>query len=55
MVVAQLGLTLGVISGPIYGVVVVMAIATTMVAPPLLNLTYRDVTRGVPVEQFDVG
>ena len=55
MVVAQLGLTLGVISGPIYGVVVVMAIATTMVAPALLNLTYRDVTRGVPVEQFDLG
>jgi Kef-type K+ transport system membrane component KefB len=41
MVVAQLGLTMGVISRPIYGVVVAMAVATTLVAPPLLALVYR--------------
>jgi Kef-type K+ transport system membrane component KefB len=41
MVVAQLGLSLGVISQPVYGVVVFAALATTIVAPPLLALAYR--------------
>lgn len=40
MVVAQIGLTMGVISPNIYGVVVFMAVATTLVAPPLLKLAY---------------
>jgi Kef-type K+ transport system membrane component KefB len=43
MVVAQLGLSMGALSQPIYGVVVFAALATTLVAPPLLNLTYKDV------------
>jgi Kef-type K+ transport system membrane component KefB len=42
MVVAQIGRGLGVIPNEVYGVVVFMSIATTMVAPPLLKLTYRD-------------
>lgn len=42
MVVAQLGLSMGVIQKPIYAVVVFMAVATTLIAPPLLNLTFRD-------------
>ena len=42
MVVAQLGLAMGAITGEIYGVVVLVALATTVVAPPLLNLVYRD-------------
>jgi Kef-type K+ transport system membrane component KefB len=42
MVVAQLGLAMGVISRPVYGVVVVMAVATTLVAPPLLAAVNRD-------------
>jgi Na+:H+ antiporter len=41
MVVAQLGLSLGVIAENIYAVVVFMSIATTLIAPPLLKLTYR--------------
>jgi Kef-type K+ transport system membrane component KefB len=45
MVVAQMGLSMGVISQPVYGVVVVMAVATTVIAPPLLALVYR----GAPV------
>jgi Kef-type K+ transport system membrane component KefB len=40
MVVAQIGLTMGVISGDAYAVVVFMAIATTLVAPPLLRLLF---------------
>jgi Kef-type K+ transport system membrane component KefB len=45
MVVAQIGLSMGVIAQNIYGVVVFMAVATTLVAPPLLNLSYRDLMR----------
>ena len=41
MVVAQIGLAMGVIARDIYGVVVFMAVATTIVAPPLLKLAYR--------------
>ncbi len=42
MVVAQIGLGLAVIPKAIYGVVVFMSIATTIVAPPLLKLAYRN-------------
>ncbi|MDX2269754.1 MAG: cation:proton antiporter [Bryobacter sp.] len=42
MVVAQIGSSLGVIPKDVYGVVVFMSIATTMVAPPLLKFTYRE-------------
>ncbi len=48
MVVAQIGLTMGAISRPIYGVVVAMAVATTLIAPPLLALAYRGSGRTVP-------
>lgn len=41
MVVAQIGLAMGVIARDIYGVVVFMAVATTIVTPPLLKLAYR--------------
>ncbi len=44
MVVAQLGLSLGVIGENIYAVVVFMSVATTLVAPPLLKLTFRRVS-----------
>jgi Kef-type K+ transport system membrane component KefB len=42
MVVAQIGLGLGVIGKEIYGVVVFMAVMTTIAAPPLLKWAYRD-------------
>ncbi|MEY5024580.1 MAG: hypothetical protein RLZZ244_108, partial [Verrucomicrobiota bacterium] len=41
IVVAQIGLTLGIVSDAIFGVVVAMAVATTLVAPPLLQLLFR--------------
>ena len=50
MVVAQIGLSLGVVGHRIYDAVVFMSIATTVLAPPLLKLAYKDVrvseTRG---------
>jgi Kef-type K+ transport system membrane component KefB len=42
MVVAQIGLGLGVMSKSVYGIVVFMSVATTLVAPPLLRWAYRD-------------
>lgn len=41
LVVAQLGLAMGVISQRVYGVVVFMAVATTLMAPPLLVAVFR--------------
>ena len=37
IVVAQLGLSLGVISGALYGIVIFMAVATTLIAPLFLR------------------
>lgn len=37
IVVAQIGLTLGVITAQLYGVVLFMAVATTLIAPPFLK------------------
>ena len=57
MVVAQIGLSLGVISGRIYDAVVFMAIGTTLVAPPLLQLAYRKLVtlESSSKEQLPVG
>jgi Kef-type K+ transport system membrane component KefB len=41
MVVAQIGLGFGIIQHNVYAVVVFMSVATTIVAPPLINLTFR--------------
>ena len=41
MVVAQIGLGFGIISQPVYGVVVFMSVATTIVAPPLIKVAFR--------------
>lgn len=45
MVVAQIGLSLGVIAQHIYDAVVFMSIATTLIAPPSLKWAYKTVTR----------
>jgi Kef-type K+ transport system membrane component KefB len=37
------GLKAGAITQPVYGVAVFMAVMTTILAPPVLNLLYRDV------------
>jgi Kef-type K+ transport system membrane component KefB len=55
MVVAQIGLGLGVISQHVYGVVVFMAVATTLVAPPLLALAYRNLQGTKEEEVFRIG
>jgi Kef-type K+ transport system membrane component KefB len=44
MVVAQIGLGMGVMAANVYGVVVFMSVATTIAAPPLLRWAYRGVT-----------
>ena len=41
IVVAQIGLGLGVISDPVFAIVLFMAVATTMIAPPLLLPLFR--------------
>ena len=41
MVVAQIGLSLGVIGQSIYDTVVFMSIATTLIAPPLLRVVFK--------------
>jgi Kef-type K+ transport system membrane component KefB len=41
MVVAQIGMGMGIMAQHVYDVVVVMSIATTLVAPPLLSLAYK--------------
>jgi Kef-type K+ transport system membrane component KefB len=55
MVVAQIGLGIGVIPSRVYGVVVFMAVLTTIIAPPLLNLSFKDVPPAQPVEDFTIG
>jgi Kef-type K+ transport system membrane component KefB len=55
MVVAQIGLGFGVIPTRVYGVVVFMAVATTILAPPMLNLAFRGVRARRPVEDFTIG
>jgi Kef-type K+ transport systems, membrane components len=55
MVVAQLGLSMGVIAKPTYSVVVCMAVFSTIVAPPLLKFAYRDVKPQARVEDFRLG
>jgi Kef-type K+ transport system membrane component KefB len=52
MVVAQIGLSLGVIEKPVYAVVVCMAIVTTLAAPPMLKYAYRSCRPGIPEQEF---
>jgi Kef-type K+ transport system membrane component KefB len=54
MVVAQIGLAMGVVERSIYGVVVAMAIITTLVAPPLLNYAYRGCRPSAREEEFSL-
>ncbi len=55
MVVAQIGLGFGVIPPRVYAVVVFMAVATTLLAPPMLNRTFRGLHPVTPVERFPIG
>jgi Kef-type K+ transport system membrane component KefB len=42
IIVAQIGLSLAVIGAELYGVVLFMAVATTVIAPPFLKLLYAN-------------
>jgi Kef-type K+ transport system membrane component KefB len=42
MVVAQIGLSMGVMSRSVYAIVVSMSVITTLVAPPLIHWAFRD-------------
>ena len=59
MVVAQIGLGFGIISQNVYGVVVFMSVATTIVAPPLIKIAYRGMVEAgqaeEPEEAFRLG
>jgi Kef-type K+ transport system membrane component KefB len=55
MVVAQLGLSMGAVTRDIYGVVVLMAVASTIVAPPLLAFAYKDAVAQPGIEVARVG
>ena len=53
MVVAQIGLGMGVMAQSVYGIIVFMSIATTLLAPPLLKLAFRQVApAGRPDERI---
>src|SRR4051812_48596529 len=54
MVVAQMGLSMGVIEKPVYAVVVAMAIVTTLVAPLMLQYAYRNCRPGIPEQEFNL-
>jgi Kef-type K+ transport system membrane component KefB len=45
VVVAQIGLSLNAVDAATYGVVLLMAVATTLIAPPFLVRLFRDETR----------
>jgi Kef-type K+ transport system membrane component KefB len=51
MVVAQIGLGIGVMAQSVYGVIVFMSVATTLIAPPLLTIAFR----GIRTDQAEPG
>jgi Kef-type K+ transport system membrane component KefB len=51
IIVAQIGLSLAVIGQELYGVVLFMAVATTLIAPPFLKILYRS----EPAAQAEIG
>lgn len=54
VVVAQLGLTMAVIGSELYGVVLFMAIATTLIAPPFIKLLFASEARAEDVTASEV-
>jgi Kef-type K+ transport system membrane component KefB len=55
MVVAQIGLRMGVMAESVYGIIVFMSLATTLVAPPLLKMAYRDEERAASGDVIRLG
>jgi len=54
IIVAQVGLSLGVLTNELYGVVVFMAVATTLVAPPFITRLYKGENSRVVDESEEV-
>jgi Kef-type K+ transport system membrane component KefB len=52
MVVAQIGLGLGVVAQHIYGIIVFMSVVTTLLAPPLLKAAFADTEPGRPGKSY---
>lgn len=50
LIIAGIGITAGILSEQLFGVVIMMTLVTTLVAPPLLNLTLRLPGRGTKKE-----
>jgi Kef-type K+ transport system membrane component KefB len=55
MIVAQIGLQMGIIEQSVYATIVFMAVGTTMLAPPLLNWAFRGAVGATPAEDFSLG
>ena len=51
MIVAQIGLTMGVMTESFYGIIVFMSVATTLLAPPLLTVAFRQVAPGARLDE----
>lgn len=54
MIVAQIGLGLGVISKPVYAAVIMMAVATTILTPSMIAYAYREAFPVASTEDFVV-
>jgi Kef-type K+ transport system membrane component KefB len=50
MVVAQIGLSMGVMALSVYGIIVFMSVVTTLLAPPLLKVAFRQVAPAAVVD-----
>jgi Kef-type K+ transport system membrane component KefB len=55
MVVAQIGLNMQVMSESVYGIIVFMSVATTLIAPPLLKLAFKGETPSPNEEVLRLG
>jgi Kef-type K+ transport system membrane component KefB len=55
MVIAQIGLRMGVMTPDVYGIIVLMSVATTLIAPPLLTAAFRDAARTPEKDRFKLG
>jgi Kef-type K+ transport system membrane component KefB len=55
MVVAQIGLNMNVMSESVYGIIVFMSVATTLVAPPLLKLAFKGEAPSSSQERLRLG
>lgn len=53
IVVAQIGLTLAAISDAIYGVVLAMAVATTLIAPPFIKIAFAGEERSTGKTEYE--